>query len=420
MRLRTKALVDEIVGRPLVAVLNALAYFLGRWMRRDHNVETTRVIVLCKLMGLGSIVQMTPLAASLRQAFPNASIVLLTRNANRPYSELIEVIDRTLTVDDSSIMRLLSSALAALRTLWCLKVDLFINLEVYSNMGALLAVTSCARNRVGYYLQRRDLRAYGIYTHMVYFNQAAPIREVYLQAARTLGIEKIEQGLVAPRLLPEHASSLEKKLPASVAADSGYFVVNPNASDLRIERRWPLHHWGTLLRALGTAYPGIPVFVIGAPGEEGVAAELLRVTGKVAAPLIDISGKLTLGELALLLAGARLFITNDSGPMHIAFSVKTPMVALFGPVAPEHYGGNENGKSIILYRRLYCSPCVHHFLESPCHGNNQCMELITPPEVVVAIEQLLAGEPVDGIDSLHRYRTEKIVFGRQTRAREIT
>lgn len=418
MRVRTQALIDQLLGRPLVWILNGAAYLLGKFIRRDHRLETTRTIVICKLLGLGSIIQMTPLASSLKAAYPEARLLLLTRASNLPYCRMLPVIDSCVPLDDSSLPRLLVSGFSALRTLWRLRVDLFFNLEVFSNLGALLTITSCARNRIGYYLQSRDLRAYGIYTHIVYFNQLAPIADVYLHSGRAIGIPDDRRALIAPVGYADEAASLaDKLLEVGLHIESqGYFVINPNASDLRLERRWPIPHWADLLRRIAKSYPAAPIIVIGGPGEEAVGRAVLASTGALSAPLVEIAGRLTLGELTALIANAKALISNDSGPMHIAFSLGTPCVALFGPVSPEHYGTSEKGRSALLYRRLYCSPCVHHFLDPPCQGDNQCMKLIAPNEVFAALQQLLAGASSSGVDVDHRFSIGEHVFGRQARS----
>jgi len=416
MRIRTKTRIDQVLGHPMVVVLNGLAYLLGKVMRRDHRMERTRVIVICKLVGIGSIVQSTPLATSLKRAFPTCRLILLTRKSNVAYTRLLPVIDEHVTLDDSSFARLIASTVPAVYALWRLRVDLFLNLEVHANLAALLTVISCARNRVGYYLRARDFGASGIYTHTVYFNDAAPIAEVYLQTARALGLVDLTSQLLAPVGFEGEAAALARRLRAlDIADDRDFFVINPNASDLRLERRWPTGHWVAFLRELGRRHPDVPVLVIGGPGEESIARDIVRRVGAHPASLVNFAGSLSLGELAALLARARALITNDSGPMHIAFSLCTPTVALFGPVAPEHYGRSAEGRSVLVYRRLYCSPCVHHFLDPPCHGDNQCMQLISPHEVVDALLQLLAGGVASAGGAEHRYRDGAHVFGQRRR-----
>ncbi len=106
--------------------------------------------------------------------------------------------------------------------------------------------------------------------------------------------------------------------------------------------------------------------------------------------IVNCCGETSIDELVALIQHAELMITNDTGPMHIAFSVKTPTVALFGPCLPSQYGIFEHAN--ILYHQVYCSPCVHEFTFPPCKGNNQCMKNINLGEVFKAIEKSLSGE----------------------------
>jgi len=417
MKLKTKTLIDSWAGYPLVVFLNLLAIPLGKLLRRDHGFENTRVIVVCKLMGFGSIIQITPLLASLRRRFPSARLVFVTGAGNAQLCRRIACIDETLVLDDRSLGRIVASLPELLWRFWAMRVDFFFNLEVYSNIGNLLTVLSCARNRVGYYLKPRDMRARGIYTHMVYFNRNAPIAQVYLQAARCVGITELHQGLIPPRIDASDRTALDAKLAAAgcPSRQSGYLIVNPNASDLRTERRWPVEKYAALIQRLHVLHPEMPICVIGGPGEEPIGAALTDGLSLPPGSVFDLSGRLSLPELASLLKIARVFITNDSGPMHLAFALKTPTVALFGPVLPEHYGGMPETSKAFVFRRVYCSPCVHHFLESPCRGDNQCMKLIGVEDVLPAVEALLAGFSVPAPDDGLRYSSSEKVFGVQER-----
>ena len=107
--------------------------------------------------------------------------------------------------------------------------------------------------------------------------------------------------------------------------------------------------------------------------------------------MYNLAGKLTLGGLFALLDEAGCLITNDTGPMHIAWALGTPTVSLFGPVDPNHYGW-QGSRVAILYKRIYCSPCVHEVDEPPCGGYNVCMLRIGVDEVVAAVDRILAGE----------------------------
>ena len=89
-------------------------------------------------------------------------------------------------------------------------------------------------------------------------------------------------------------------------------------------------------------------------------------------------------ELAGLLARARVVVTNDSGPMHLAAAVGTPVVAIFGPTDPGRTAP-AGAPSRVLDRYVFCSPC---FLEE-CPFGHECMKEITPEEVLAALTELV-------------------------------
>jgi ADP-heptose:LPS heptosyltransferase len=87
-----------------------------------------------------------------------------------------------------------------------------------------------------------------------------------------------------------------------------------------------------------------------------------------------------------LIRNTQLMITNDSGLLHIARSLHVPIVSLWGPGAPAHYGGQSEKKHRIFYNAdIYCSPCIYKTDVPPCRGNNVCMKSISPSDVYTAI-----------------------------------
>ncbi len=412
MKLKTKILIDRWLGHPLVSVMNIFAFLSGKLLKRRHDFENSRVIVICKLLGLGSIIQITPLLVSLRKRFPSARLVFLTQKSNAVLCNRLDTIDETLTLDDHSLISLILSTSVLLKRLWRMKVDIFVNLEIYSQLGSLLAFLSRARNRIGYYQHTGDVRVHGIYTHMIYFNPSAPIAQIYLEGARCLGITELHHSLMPPRIDQSNQTTLRKKLEA-LGGDfdrSNYIIVNPNASDLCRERRWPAQRYASLINRFHALHPDMQIYLIGAKECEHTGAEVVKSLSLPAGRFFNLTGQLSLPELTALISGARIFITNDSGPMHLAFALGTPTVALFGPVTPAHYGGTDGNSQILLFRHVYCSPCVHHFLEAPCHGDNQCMKLISIDDVAAAVEVLLTGKKTPANDADLQYRLDKTAF----------
>jgi ADP-heptose:LPS heptosyltransferase len=392
MNARTKVRVDRIVGGPLAWGLNFAARALGRTLRRNHSVasEDVHTIVIAKYVGMGSILEATPLIRTLKAGFPRARIIFVTGASCRPLVERFEHVDAIVTIDDRSILRVMGSSLAAMVTLIRARVDLYFDLELYSTYGSIMALLSLTRNRIGFYRESAEHKV-GIYTHLMYFNTRCPIRYIYLQLARAVRCAPVEPDSLG-KLRVDEADRQEM---ATVLASCGigqqpYLVINPNASDLMVERRWPAERFAALIGQL-TARLDLPVLLIGSPPERAYVASVVElVRGGESARVRNLAGALSLGGLLALLERARCLITNDTGPMHMAWALSTPVVCLFGPVDPAHYGWS--GANVeIVYHRVYCSPCLHEADEPPCRGDNICMQRIEVDPVFAAVQRILAG-----------------------------
>jgi lipopolysaccharide heptosyltransferase II len=156
--------------------------------------------------------------------------------------------------------------------------------------------------------------------------------------------------------------------------------INPGAD--RPEKRWSPENHAILADRL-SELRGAKIFVFGGPGEEHLA---YRIEKAMNHPITNLAGKLSLNELAYVISRLDLFVTNDSGPMHIAAAVKTPVVALFGPEDPVY---TKPYTSPDLYRivqkGLSCRPCTNKRCDRPV-----CMGSIKPEDVLQACLELLA------------------------------
>lgn len=143
-------------------------------------------------------------------------------------------------------------------------------------------------------------------------------------------------------------------------------------------KRWPEESWGRLAAALAER-GAAAAFVIG-PGEEPIAAKATASAGR---PIPVLGANLDPVELAALFARARVVVANDSGPMHLAAAVGTPVVALFGPTDPGRTAPT-GSPSRVLDLYVFCSPC---FLKQ-CPFQHECMRGISAERVVEAVEEL--------------------------------
>ena len=391
MKTQSKVVLHEWFGKGVVMLLNLLARFLGSILSIDHTLEKApKRIVVCKFLGMGSIIQATPLLQTLRSNFPNAEIIFVTSTGNKKLLESIKDVNRVYCIDDSGTAKVLSSMIQVLLKFWKHKPDLYIDLETYSYFSTALATMSCARNRFGFYRIERNIRM-GVYTHMMFFNARAPIAQSYLQMARLIGCKTIEESLYSFEITETDKKSAMEVLDM-ITSDSHqeFIIVNPNASDLRIERRWPQEKFGALVTKLHVLYPQKVFLFIGSKSESlWVEHVIEKLDHPVKEKAFNTAGLFSLTELFAVINAAELVITNDTGPMHISFALGKPTVCLFGPASPSQYGQNPNAFGI--YKNIYCSPCVHDFLTPPCKGDNQCMKQITVDEVSDICVGLISG-----------------------------
>jgi ADP-heptose:LPS heptosyltransferase len=385
LKTRNKIIIDSLIGTLLAHLINWMARLLGAVLRIDHSLHRDfKTIVISKYAGLGSIIQATPLLQTLRKKYPDSKLYFVTTQANATLLKLIPEVSETLLVSDKNLWSIAYSSFNLIIHLWQIKPELYIDLEFYSNYSGIITTLSKATNRLGFYKEDKSYRK-GTYNYLVPFSVNSPISKTYLQFADLLICnEKITTLKIEVPTLENVYSSrlgLEKEHP--------YIVVNPNASDLRLERRWPKESYIATLNFLLKERPNYKIILIGNKME---AAYVDEIESAIADKknLINSSGKLTLSELVLLIAGAELMLTNDTGPMHIAFALKIKTISLFGPCSPEQYGDTSNG--VVFYKKVACSPCVHNFLIPPCHGDNICMKNIQVEEIEKALLKNLTYE----------------------------
>lgn len=384
MKLNTAIWIDKYIVGIFNRLLNILVRLTGFFLRPSHKLDRDfKTIAICKFKGMGSIIQSTPLIITLRKNYPDAKIIFITTPGNKRLIELIPQVDEIITLKDNSFFALLFGVPALVAKLIRKRIGLYFDLEIYSNFSSAITAMSCARNRVGFYL-RSDQYRLGLYTHMMFYNVNMPIRETYLQMARILPLKEETSEL---HKLCEETSRLRPEIIPDSIHSKNHIVINCNASDLREERKWPLDRFAGLINYILNNYT-FTIYLIGAGNETSHVAELIKRIPENNR-IINLAGKTNIDELIALIRHSRMMITNDTGPMHIAYSTSTPTLAFFGPCSPLQYGTFPN--SIALYESVYCSPCVHEFLVPPCKGNNVCMQKIDLEKATHAFQQVLSG-----------------------------
>jgi len=375
---------DWLIGVPLCALAFVLRLPFRAWAGA-RRPGPPRSILVIKFLGMGSVLLSTPVLQRLRETCPDAKVTFLTLDPNAELVRRLSCVDEVLSVPKTSLPRLLFAVPRLLLELRRRRFDVALDLEFYSRLSALIAWGSGARQRIGFFVRGRWRGS--VLTDTVYFNPTLPFGEAVVALLRPLGLEDgVAADLIAPTVPSDEAEASWARLQTlGVPADGAVVVVNVNASDLCDERRWPEDRFAELVTRFEEEIASVGRLVfIGGPGETGPVRRVLEQVGEDARPLcLDLAGRTTLAELTVLLGRASLLITNDSGPLHLAASLGTPTISLFGPETPALYGP-VGDNHLVFYAGHWCSPCltVYNAKIAWCDGDNVCMRRISVDAVV--------------------------------------
>lgn len=334
-----------------------------------------RKILLIKPSSLGDIVHAMPTLAALRRIYPSANITWLVKRQWAELVERIEGVDRVWPVDQG--LRGWLSRVPALRAE---RFDLAIDLQGLFR-SAVLGWLSGAGRRIGFANGREG--SPWLYSQLV--DVPSPdIHAVdrYLLVAKALGANMRETPRFAFRI-PASDHEFVDRLLAQAGFKPGLAWVGMNVSARWPTKRWPSASFATVADHIQKENLGTVAF-IGGPGERAHVAEVKALMKSIP---VDLAGASTVGLLPALLAKASLLVTNDSGPMHVAAAVGTPVVALFGPTSEVRTGPYGAGHRV-LTAPVPCRPCF-----SRTCGNAitlECLHRVTPEQVVETVRAQLA------------------------------
>lgn len=344
---------------------------------------TPSKILLVRLRRIGDVVMTTPAVTLLKRHVPSASLTYLVEE---PYRRLIEgnpAIDRVIAVPAKQSRGDLFRLIRGIRK------DRFDALLDFHGGPRASWITwlGGAKLKVGYAIRGKR------YLYDIRVSRGGPDGPVHsvvnhANLVRAFGAEFSPED-IPPLVLPDPT-------PAEIARVAGLLgevgLGASGADKLAVLhvgagnkfRDWGAGHMVELVELL-SSIPGTWVALIGSDADKPAEA---RVMDGAPGRTFSLVGRLNLIEIRDLVRRAALFVGPDSGPMHIAASTPTPIVAYFGPTLPAHFAPwRPRGEpTIILEKPLPCRPCPQH----RCPTNDfRCLLSIAPAEVFAACRRFL-------------------------------
>ncbi|MBI4483535.1 MAG: glycosyltransferase family 9 protein [Acidobacteria bacterium] len=325
-------------------------------------------ILIVKLSSLGDLIHTLPAAAALRQAYPHARIDWLVEPAGRSLLELCPLVDRIL-VSRKGVRGTLTTVVQLRREGYDAALD-FQGLW----KSAVLTRLSGARFRLGFareYL--REPSAAWLYTHRVRPGSPHLHRiDANLALAEAAGAAAGNPGFPLVSR-PEDDAYVQEKL--EELGLKRFAVLNPAAG-------WPTKEWPVeRYAALAKRFPaelGLDTLWTWGPGEDHFFTHLQRLAVAVR------TFPTTVPQMIPLLRSATLFVGGDTGPMHLACALGTPVVAILGPTSPWH-NGPFSPEDAVAFRPLPCSHCYRR----KCPTETECLN-ISVDEILEAAARRLA------------------------------
>ncbi len=333
-------------------------------------------ILIIKPSALGDIVHTLPFLAALRTKFPAAEIHWVVARGLHTFLEGHAMINKLWIMDKERWKQLsrfhkiipeinnFSKALAAEQ------FDVSIDLSGLLRSG-LITFAAGARYRLGF--SDSDEGSPFFYTHKIAGGSQIHAIDRYLKLAALMGCDTSQ---ISQPMPPYQAD-----IPLLSTLPEHFCVMAPSAG--KEANRWPADRFGALAASLP-----LPSVVISTKADAGVVAAVVAASqGKA----INLAGKTGLKELMAVIAKSQFFISNDTGPMHIAAALDIPVFAIFGPANPIRTGPYnkqlidkptaERPSHKVIQEQLPCIPC---YRQKPC-SHWTCMKNITVENVTNTI-----------------------------------
>ncbi|HXG90974.1 MAG TPA: lipopolysaccharide heptosyltransferase II [Blastocatellia bacterium] len=385
-----KEIVKKIVRAPAE---NLLKVYLAALPAEQFEREKINRILVFAYHGLGNFIMYTPALRALRERYPNARIDLQVGN-NTGCEEVLAGAGLFDNIYNLPYRAGLRAWIKRAREVRAARYDLTIN-EFHSHSWplALLVVASGAPFRLGHITSPGWSHRFSRYSFV--FNLPVAMREDEHEIERYLDLVAAVGGR-KPELAEAHTfihltgedRRFARKFLEDGAQQASSIVIGfqPGTSPAMRWKQWPIERYREVIERLMNDWPQSRIILFGSPSETEMIQEMARGLGSRVA---IAAGKTTVKQAAALIEQCDMLVCNDSGLMHAAVAVGTPVVAIYGPtdirrtapLGPRH---------TVIRHEIECSPCFKLEGDDQVHKcpHHDCLMTITPGEVYQIVKQV--------------------------------
>ncbi len=335
------------------------------------KIDAPSKILIINLWGMGDAVLTLPLIDQTRKAFPSATVdVLATKRVHSVYRDQSGIDTVFLLENPKELFKKFK------------KYDLVIDTEHYLNSSSLAAFY-LGKETIGYsHGQRAKL-----YTHTVKYNDTQHIVHTFLDLLR-VKVPSLENPSELVKLqYPDDAQDHVVNFLRKNGITGQDFVIGMcvSTAESAFSRRWAKEKFAKLADKLIEKY-GAKIIIVSGPGDSAVNEGVMSLMKHSA---LNVAPEMNVKRTFAVIDQCNLFISNDTGPMHVGAAQAVPTVGLFGPNTPVRYGPYGT-KCTSVYKPVESTPCinVHKGLVPDCKEHNH-MSQIEVEDVLKAVEKLV-------------------------------
>jgi len=343
--------IDLLLGKVIIKILP------------PPTLTTTRSsihsILVIRPGGIGDLLLLAPALNLLKERFPAASITILAERRNAAAIKLIPGISQTLLYDNPrELLKVLRS-----------RYDIVIDSEQWHRLSAIITRFISSGMKIGYDTNERRR----LFTHSVAYSHEDYEAISFRNLLSPLGISEAFDPNAPFLSLPD---SIKRETEVLLAGLKKPFItLFPGASIS--ERRWGVDKFRKLTIRL--ADEGIVTVVVGGQQDSSTGDKIIFGTSGV-----NLAGKTTLAETALIISSSVLLVSGDSGVLHLRVGLGVPTVSIFGPGISKKWAPRGDIHTV-LEKKLACSPCTRYGYTPRCSHNVRCLKEISPEEVYGAV-----------------------------------
>jgi lipopolysaccharide heptosyltransferase I len=328
-------------------------------------------ILIVRLGALGDVVHTIPAAAALRAALPDSRIAWLVERRHRAIVDMVTVIDEVIPIEARTVRGWIDAVRRVRGTTYDIALD-FQGLM----KSAVFARASGAPRVAGFsiwHLREKSARPFYSETNDGAEREGEEVAHVIKKNLHLLGVMGIETSAIEFPLADVPSAALDDVRRSS--GDAPFALINPGAA--WPNKRWPAARFGEVAAFLRDVR-NLPSIVLWGPGEEALAREVADASAGAA----RVAPATSIPDLVALARAARLIVSGDTGPLHIAAAVGTPAVGVYGPTNP-HRNGPWDPRDVLVSR---FDACACHY-QRKCQIAEWCLASLTVAEVTAAIQQ---------------------------------